>query len=154
MHRLTFMLWGLAVFSVASPWRLQADELVARIHGTVTDPSGAAVPDAQVKATNTETKVSKGVPTTEEGLFRFLSLPIGTYDVSVTKTGFRTFTALHVTLLLNQVYKLAVALEIGPLSESVQVEADPVQVETIVTQLGTVINRQQILGFPLLHRSW
>ena len=148
------MLWGLAVFSIASPGRLQADELVARIHGTVTDPSGAAVPGAQVKATNTETKVSTTVPTMEDGSFQFLSLPIGTYDVIVAKTGFRTFTALHVILVLNQVYELPVALEIGPISESVQVEADPVQVETIVTQLGTVINRQQILDFPLLNRSW
>src|SRR5229473_7261659 len=151
MHRFTILLWGLAVFSIASPWHLQADDLVAHIHGTITDPSGAAVPGAQIKATNTETKVSTVVPTKEDGSFQFLSLPVGTYDVIVTKTGFRAFTALHVPLLLNQVYELSVALEIGPVTESVQVEANPVQVETIVTQLGTVIDQRQILGFPLLN---
>jgi hypothetical protein len=154
MYRFTILLWGLAVFSIASPWHLQADELVARIHGTVADPSGAAVPGAQIKATNTETKVSTVVPSTEDGIFQFLSLPIGTYDVVVTKSGFRAFTALHVPLVLNQVYELPVALEIGPVTESVQVEANPVQVETIVTQLGTVISRKQIVDLPLLNRNW
>src|ERR1700730_11588484 len=106
MPRFTFLLWGIAVFSIASPRLLQADELIARIHGTATDPSGAAVPGAQVQATNTETKVSTIVPTADDGSFQFISLPIGTYDVTVTKNGFRTSTALHVTLVLNQVYEL------------------------------------------------
>jgi hypothetical protein len=154
MHRSTFTLWGLALFSIASLGRLQADELIARIHGTATDPSGAVVPGAQVKATKIDTKVSTIVPTADDGSFQFLSLPIGTYDVTVTKPGFRTSTTLHVPLVLNQVFELPVTLEIGPVTESVQVEANPVQVETVVTQLGTLINRQQILSFPLLNRNW
>ena len=154
MHRFTLVLWGLALFSLASLCQLQADELVARIQGSVTDPSGAAVPAAQITAINTATKLATVVPSADDGSFQFLSLPVGTYDVTVTKTGFRAFTTLHVSLRLNQVYELPVALEIGPVSEVVQVESNPVQVETVVTQLGTVINQQQILGFPLLNRNW
>jgi len=154
MYKPALILWGIALFFTASLWRLQADELIARIHGTVTDPSGAAVPGAQVRATNTETHVSATVPSAADGSFEFLSLPVGTYDVSVTKAGFRVFTTTQILLLLNQVYELPVMLEIGPLSESVQVKANPVQVETEVTQLGTVIDRQQILDLPLLNRNW
>src|ERR1700681_944296 len=104
MLRLTFILWGLAFLLPLG--RLQADELVGRIHGTVVDRSAAAVPGAQVKATNTETRVSTMVPAANDGSFQFLSLPIGIYDVTVSKTGFRTFTALHVPLVLNQVYEV------------------------------------------------
>ena len=154
MYKPALILWGIALFFTASLWRLQADELIARIHGTVTDPSGAAVPGAQIKATNTETHVSTTVPSVADGSFEFLSLPVGTYDVSVTKAGFRIFTTTQILLLLNQVYELPVMLEIGPLSESVQVKANPVQVETEVTQLGTIIDRQQILDLPLLNRNW
>jgi Carboxypeptidase regulatory-like domain len=154
MRKLTFTLWGLALLFTASLWRLPADELIARIHGTVTDPSGAAVPGAQITATNTETHLAVTVPTGADGSFQFLSLPIGTYDVTVIKDGFRTFTAMGIPLRLNEVYELPVALEIGPLSESIRVEANPVQVEASVTQLGTVINRQQILDLPLLDRHW
>ncbi len=93
-------------------------------------------------------------PPPHDGSFEFLSLPIGTYDVTVTKPGFRIFTAVQISLLLNQVYELPVPLEIGPLSESVQVKGNLAQVETEVTQLGTVIERQQILDLPLLNRNW
>ncbi len=154
MQKPTLILWGVVLFFTASSWRLQADELTARIHGTVTDPSGAAVPGAQVKATNLETNVSATVPSADDGSFEFLSLPVGTYQVTVTKSGFRAFTATNLPLQLNQVYELPVALQIGPISESIQVEASPLQVETLVTQLGTVIGRKQILDLPLLNRNW
>src|SRR5262249_17900462 len=102
----------------------------------------------------TETHVSTTIPSADDGSFQFLSLPVGTYDVTVTKSGFRTFTSVQILLRLNQVYELAALLELGPLTESVQVKASPVQVEKNVTQLGTVISSEQITGLPLLNRSW
>src|SRR3984885_2698851 len=154
MRKLTLIEWGVLILSMAPLWHLSAQEVVAHIRGTVTDPSGAGVPDAEVKATNTGTQVSVTVPSKDDGSFEFLSLSPGTYDVTVTKSGFRTATAGHITLTLNQVYNLPIALEVGQVSASVQVEANPVQVETTTTQMGTVIDSKQIVDIPLNGRNW
>jgi Carboxypeptidase regulatory-like domain len=146
---------GLALLALTASLNcLHADELGARIRGTVTDPSGAGVPDAQVTATNSATHVSVTVPSAGDGTFQFLSLPVGRYTVAVSKAGFRNFTARDIQLALNQVYDLSVSLELGQVSESVQVDANPVQVETTTTQLGTVISGDQIVNLPLNGRNW
>ncbi|MBV9084938.1 MAG: carboxypeptidase regulatory-like domain-containing protein, partial [Acidobacteriaceae bacterium] len=131
-----------------------SQEVNGQIHGTVTDPTGAAVPDARVTATNTQTQVSASVPTKTDGSFEFLQLPVGTYNVTVGKTGFRTFTAENIALALNQIYNLPVSLQVGQVSESVVVEANAVQVETSTTQLSTVIQGQQIVDLPLNGMNW
>ncbi len=154
MRKLTLIFWGALLLAMALSWNLAAQETVAHIRGMVADPSGAGVPGAEVKATNLQTKVSATVPSKDDGTFEFLSLPPGTYDVTVTKTGFRTFTAHNISLTLNQVYNLPIALEVGQVTESVQVEANPTQVETSTTQLGTVIDGKQIVDLPLLGRNW
>ena len=92
--------------------------------------------------------------TQDDGSYEFLSLPPGTYDVTVTKAGFRTSTGHNITLTLNQIYNLPVSLEVGEVTESVQVEANPLQVETTTTQLGTIIDSKQIVDLPLLGRNW
>ena len=142
MRKLTLTLMGALLLALTMTWSLQAQEVVAHIRGTVTDPSGAGVPAAEVKATNTQTQVSATVMTQDDGSYQFLSLPPGTYDVSVSKQGFKTFTSQNITLTLNQVYNLPVALEVGEVTQTVQVEANPVQVETTTTQLGTIIDAQ------------
>ena len=133
---------------------LSAQEVYARIRGTVTDVSGAGVPGAEVKATNFQTGVATSVTTEADGTFQFLQLPVGTYSVSVSKPGFRVFTASNILLVLNQVYDLNATLQVGQITESVQVEGNAVQVETTTTQLGTVVEAQKIVDLPLLGRNW
>src|SRR5581483_5562869 len=154
MRKLTLIGWGALLLAIASFSNLPAQEVVAHIRGTVTDPSGAGVPGAEVKATNTQTQVSTTVTTRDDGNYEFLALPPGTYDVTVTKQGFRTFTAHRITLALNQVYNLQVPLEVGEVTQSVQVEASPTQVETATTQLSTIIDGKQIVDLPLVGRNW
>ena len=154
MRKLTLIGWGVLLLSMVLSWNLPAQETVAHIRGTVTDPSGAGVPGADVKATNTQTHVAATVPSKDDGSYEFLSLAPGTYDVTVSKAGFRTSTAHNVTLTLNQIYNLPMALEVGQVTESVQVESNPVQVETSTTQLATIIDAKQIVDLPLLGRNW
>jgi hypothetical protein len=146
---------GIVLLSLiaASSW-LQADELGARIRGTILDPSGAGVPDAQVTATNASTHAAVTVPTATDGTFQFLTLPVGKYEVTVAKPGFRNYTTRNISLELNQVYDLRASLELGQVSDSVQVEANPSQVETTTTQMGAVISGQQIVDLPLNGRNW
>ena len=153
--RMRQMITGfLLLYLIASISWLNADELGARIRGTIIDPSGAGVPGAEVTATNVNTRVEVKVPTTDDGSFQFLALPVGLYNVTAIKSGFRNFTARGIKLELNQVYDLPISLEVGQVSESVQVEANPVQVETTTTQMGTVISGEQIVDLPLNGRNW
>jgi carboxypeptidase family protein len=143
-----------AAFSAVFTHRLSAQELTASIRGTVTDATGAAVPGAEVKALEQQTHIATTVPSEGDGSFAFLHLPVGTYDVTVTRTGFRPSTTHGIVLSLNAVYNLPVKLEVGQVSETVEVEANPVQVETTTTQLGTVVESQQIVDLPLNGRNW
>ncbi len=152
MRKITFL--GILVLCSLLLSSIQAQEITARIHGTVTDASGGGVPGADVKATNTLTQVPYTTTTEADGTFRFLALPVGTYDVTVTKSGFRTFTSRGIALVLNEDYNLAAQLQVGQLTESVQVEANPVQVETTNTQLSTVIQSQTIVDLPINGRNW
>jgi len=150
---LLFLLSG-AAFGFLSARPVAADELYARIRGTVTDSTGATVPGVTITATNTETRISKSTQTDADGSFEILNLPIGTYDVSAVKTSFKTFTETHVTLTVNQIYVMKVTLEVGAVSQNVMVEAAPIQVESTSMQLGTVITGDKIRDMPLNGRNW
>ena len=145
---------GLAAFVPALAPESSAQETYAQIKGNVTDATGAAVPDAQVTATNSQTSVAKSVPTDASGKFQFLQLPVGLYSIAITKAGFRTFTENGIVLVLNQVYNLIARLEVGQVSQSVEVQANAAQVETSTTQLQTDIDAAKIVDLPLNGRNW
>jgi hypothetical protein len=142
------------VFVAISFSTAHADNLYAKIRGTVVDPSGAVVPGAKVTATNQGTGISYTASSSKDGLFEFLQLPIGDYTVRTEKSGFKSFTAANIHLDLDQVYDLKVSMELGATSETITVEANPSQVETTSMQLGTVVTGNQIVDIPLNGRNW
>jgi len=144
---------GVFALSVAVQPAL-ADNLYASIRGTVTDPSGAALAGAVVTATNTDTGIAKREATSQTGGFVFQQLAIGNYKVSVSSPNFKTYQAGGIHLDLDQIYSLNVKLEVGSVSEAIQVEANPVQVETTSMQLGAVVTGSQIVDIPLNGRNW
>ena len=131
-----------------------ADELYARIRGTVLDSSGASVSGAQITATNEGTGIARELVSGEDGSYELISLPVGTYTVSATKDGFKKFETIGVVLTVNQIYVLNIRLSPGVVKEVMRVEANPAQVETTDMQLGTVVNGQAILDLPLNGRDW
>ncbi len=153
LTRLAVFAFVAVIVSLFEPATM-AQQLTATIRGTVTDSTGAVVPDANISATNSQTKISATVPSRSDGTYEFLQLSVGTYDVTVTKAGFKSSTVKGITLVLDQVYSLPVSLQVGQVSESVQVEANAVQVETTTTQLSTVIQAQTIVDLPLNGRNW
>jgi carboxypeptidase family protein len=142
------------LFSPLGVQPAKADNLYARIQGTATDPTGAVLAGVKLTATNVGTNIPYTAESQPDGHFVFLNLPIGTYRVTATSSGFRTYTATGITLVLDQVYVLPIKMELGQISEQVLVEADNVQVETTNTQLGTVINGDTIVDMPLNGRNW
>src|SRR5258708_39379898 len=83
------------------------------INGTVTDPSGASVPGATVKATETTTNIDHTTVTSGEGQFAFQDLPLGFYKVSVVASGFPTYSVDKVEVIAGQIHTLSVQLRIG-----------------------------------------
>ncbi|HET9184369.1 MAG TPA: carboxypeptidase regulatory-like domain-containing protein [Candidatus Angelobacter sp.] len=149
---LRLLLFGLVLGLLASQSAFA--DVYATIRGTVTDPSGAVVAGAQVTATNTLTGVSKTVTSQANGAYEFLQLPTGPYTVTVKKSGFKTFKSTAFTLTVNQIYALTAKLEVGEATETVEVTANPVQVERTSIQQSTLINSQQIVDLPLNGRNF
>src|SRR5438067_104059 len=88
-------------------------QATAQIHGVVQDTSGAAVPGAMVKATQTETGLSRAVTTEADGSYVLTSLPLGPYNLEVTKEGFATAVQSGIALQVSSDPAISVALKVG-----------------------------------------
>jgi Carboxypeptidase regulatory-like domain len=150
---LRVLLFGLILGLLATQSAF-ADNVYATIRGSVTDPTGAVIAGAQVTATNTSTGFSKSTTSQGNGLYELLQLPTGPYTLTVTKQGFKTYKSSAFTLTVNQVYDMTAKLEVGLASETIEVTANPVQVETTSIQQQTLINSQQIVDLPLNGRNF
>src|SRR5215471_10782229 len=131
-----------------------ADNVYATLHGTATDVTGAIVAGAEVTATNTQTGVKTTVTSRDNGYYEFAQLPVGSYTISASKQGFKTFKSTELVLNVNQVYDMPVRFEVGSISETVEVKAEAVQVETTSIQQQTLISSQSIVDLPLIGRNF
>src|SRR5437868_8576438 len=89
------------------------------INGTVTDPSGAVVPNAQVKTTDKATGIERATLSTSDGQFAFQDLPVGTYSVVVTAQGFPVLTVDQIPVTQGAIYTLSATLSISQQSTTV-----------------------------------
>ncbi|GAC1358862.1 MAG: TonB-dependent receptor [Acidobacteriaceae bacterium] len=131
-----------------------AADVTARIRGTVTDPAGAVVPNLTVTATNEATGVVYTTSTQGTGDYQFQRLPIGSYTINVSAPGFQNFTATGIKLDIDQQYVEAVKLSLGSSTETVEVKADQVQVDTTNMQLSNIVGSAQIVELPLIGRAF
>ena len=141
---------AMAVFSLAVTSIAQTES--ARIQGTVSDQTGAAVPGATVKVTETATNRVVEVQTDDEGNYSVLSLSPGRYAIEVTQTNFKT-TKQEITLEVQQVANLPFALEAGGVSEVVTITNDIPLVESSTSSLGEVIQGREAVELPLNGRN-
>ncbi len=125
----------------------------ATLSGVVSDPSQAAVPGASVSAMHVETRREFKTKTGENGRYIFLTLPVGRYEISVQTSGFKTLRRLA-ELTVNQVGNLNLTLEIGQLSEVVDVTAQAPLVNATNATVGTVIEQRAIFDLPLNGRNF
>src|SRR6266480_1691745 len=93
------------------------------ITGTVTDPSGAVIPDAAVTVTNVRTDTKTIVTSTSSGNYAVPLLPAGTYKITVEKQGFKTAVRESLPLLVGQTVREDIILQVGEVSQTVEVEA-------------------------------
>jgi hypothetical protein len=142
----------LVLFSIALASCLWG-QATSQIQGVVVDPAGAAIPSAEVKATQTDTGIVRTATSDADGTYVLSNLPIGPYRLEVTKQGFSTFVQTGIVLQVATNPTVNVSLKLGTVSESVQVEANATQVETQTTSVGAVIENRRIVELPLNGRN-
>jgi len=128
-------------------------QATAQISGVVKDQSGAVLPGVEVTATQTETGTSRMTITNETGSYVLPNLALGTYRLQAALPGFRTFVQTGIVLQVNSSPVVNPVLEVGQVSEEVQVQANAALVETRNSGVGQVIENQQILELPLNGRD-
>jgi len=132
----------------------QGQEVTAAIVGTVTDPSGAPIANANVTATDADRGTLWTAKTSQSGAYDLLRLPIGNYTVRVTADGFQTALQPQFTLVLNQTARVDVQLKMGKITETVEVSGAAPVLQTQSTEVSTLIDANTNVSLPLASRNY
>jgi len=135
---------------VTSGW---AQVTTATMYGTVQDQSGAVIPGAQVSITNEGTGAVWRDTTDESGEFVFSVLPVGTYTLRIEAPGFKTFVAAGITLAASQVVRQPYTLELGEITQTVEISGAAPLVETATSTQRESLSRVQVAELPLARRN-
>jgi len=128
-------------------------QATAQVAGAVSDQSGAVLPGAEITATQVDTGVSRSTITNETGLYTLPNLPLGPYRLEASLPGFRTFVRTGLVLQVNSNPTINITLEVGQVSEQVEVQANTALVETRTLSVGQVMETARIMELPLNGRN-
>src|SRR5579859_6383242 len=146
--RLSFFLLSIAL---CGPVYAQS---TASLNGTVTDATGAAVPNAKVRATNQATGVESATQSDAAGAYLFPALPIGVYRIEVTAPSFQTAAISNLKLEVATSVTQNVQLKVGEATEKIEIVADAAIIETTTNSMGQVINDKTVQDIPLNGRHF
>jgi Carboxypeptidase regulatory-like domain len=146
--RVLACLAGLLLFCAAA-WA----QTTAQINGTVKDQTGAVLPGAEIKATQTATGGVRTAVSSEDGGYVLPNLPVGPYVVEVSLPGFRTYVQSGIVLQVGSNPIVNAILQVGQVSEQIEVAANAALVETTSTTIGTVVDNQRVVELPLNGRN-
>ena len=129
-------------------------QVLGKISGTISDKSGAVIPEAKVTATNKDTQLSTTTTTNEAGYYVLANLAAGTYDVSAEKEGFQRCANTGVILDPAGAVQLTCTMEVGQVTQTIEVQAQALIVQTEEAKVSRVINSTQILDIPANGRNF
>ena len=152
MDRIRLSVLNGVLFSVLTCTAVFA-QTTAQINGTVRDQSGAVLPSTEIKATQTATGAVRTATSDETGAYVIPNLPIGPYMLEVSLPGFRTYVQTGIVLQVGSNPVFNAVLEVGQITDTVEVQANAALVETRSTGVGTVIDNQRVLELPLNGRN-
>jgi len=144
---------AVAAVSLLVPTLLPAQGTGGRILGRISDPSSAVIAHVKVVATNDATGVSRSAETNDSGSYVFPEVPVGTYTLTFELQGFKKEVRHGVSIDLNQIVTLNMVMQIGAAQEVVDVTSEAPLVDTTSTQLGAVMDSQQVSNLPLNSRD-
>lgn len=148
--RAAFVLAWVAAFLLTTfAPKAEAQVLYGQLVGVVQDPSGSMVGSAKVSIVNKGTGLSREAQTDEFGRYTFTTLPTGSYDLTVSASGFKSVTQTGVDVTVNNVRTLDVRLEVGAVTESIQVSASTVALKTEKADVSTEIGAKAVQDLPL-----
>ncbi len=144
-----------SIIAVAMLWVAgQGQTFRGAINGTVADPSGAMVAGASVKATNVGTGTTLSTTTTSDGQFAFQDIPLGTYRIVVSASGFSTMTTENVVVNAGTPYTLSVKLKVGETTTAVEVSAAALSLDTTTATQENLIPTQAVQDVPMNGRDF
>ncbi|MGA3293329.1 MAG: carboxypeptidase regulatory-like domain-containing protein [Candidatus Acidiferrales bacterium] len=149
--------WVLSVFlfiGVVGVNRLAAQVETATISGTATDSSGAALVGATVQARNVGTNVTQSTVSDAAGRYRIPDLPIGSYEIQASLSGFRTVIHKGITLMVGANLVVDFSLPVGQVSQTVNVEGEISRVETQTAAVSSLVTPEQMSQLPLNGRNF
>jgi hypothetical protein len=133
--------------------RVSAQSTFGSISGTVMDASGSAVPDAKVTLISAATAAKQTVTTSPDGLYNFVNLNPGIYVIETDKTGFKHFKREAIVVQVQQGVRIDIIMQIGAISQTVEVTGETPLLQPTTTSLGQVIDEQQVDQIPLNGRN-
>jgi len=128
-------------------------QAIGSIRGTVLDPSQAVLDGASVVAVNTATAVSRTELTNQDGIFVFPDLPIGAYQLQISRAGFETQKRDGIVLLTGQTLDLHISLALGSETQSVEVTSAAPLIQTASSSIQTSVDQKQMQDLPLNGRN-
>jgi hypothetical protein len=128
-------------------------QATAQISGAVQDQSGAVLPGVEITATQTETGGRRSTITNETGYYALPNLPLGPYRLEASLPGFRSFAQTGIVLQVNATPTINITLQVGELSERIEVQANASLVETRSLSVGQVMETARIVELPLNGRN-
>jgi len=141
------VLFSLAFSTTAQTYR-------GAINGSVTDPSGAVIPSAEVKAKDKATDITRTTTTTSDGDFVFQDLPVGIYSVIVTASGFPEMTVDNVSVTQGSIYTLPIKLSMSQQATTVEVSAASLSLDTTTETQTTTVTGEALQDMPLNGRDF
>ncbi|MGH9785072.1 MAG: carboxypeptidase regulatory-like domain-containing protein, partial [Terriglobia bacterium] len=123
------------------------------ISGTVTDPSGAAVPGAAIALRNVQTGITRSIESNAAGRYEAVALPVGTYEVRASLAGFQTLVRSGITLTVGRNAVVDMALQVGEVAQAITVAGEASFVETTTATVANLVSEKQVSEIPLNNRD-
>lgn len=150
MKRAYWIAWVPLLLLALAPARLRAQAVAnAQVHGTVTDQTGAVVPNAQIEATQMATGTVRRTTSNADGVYVLPNLPVGPYTVTVRASGFQRYVQSGIILQVGNNVAINVKLTVGAVSQEVNVNANTTMVQTQNTSVSEVIDQRRMVDLPL-----
>jgi hypothetical protein len=131
-----------------------AQTVGATLSGTLADSSGSVIPSAQVSIQNVATGVSRDVTSDHAGYYAAPNLLPGTYTITITAPGFKTEVRSDITLTVGAVQVLNISMQVGEISQKVEVTGEAPVVELASAALGNIVTSKTVVELPLNGRDW